>query len=644
VRSTDGGLTWTHVTHAGQAASAIPLPAPWYILLNLLVTVPALILAARGRPNEESIPQSESIADQLVSDRALEAGDPDALNLRSIALGISAFLRNEKTVPPLTIAVTGEWGSGKSSLMNLLRADLVEWGFRPVWFNAWHHQKEQHFLASLVQAIRHDAAPPWWHIGFRARLLWTRCRQHPLVVSALVLVIAVLAGYERSHPDHQIVEPFLAALRDDRFWEFVVSLPDALKDEFAFLISIVSAGTALWKGLQSFAAKPATLLARSSSQPKLGDLDAEISFRGKFAPEFRDVTTALGERSLVLFIDDLDRCQPESVREMLEAVNFLVSSGNCFVILGIDRMRVERYVDIAFGKAAEQEPNFAANYLDKLINIEVPIPAPNDKEALEILKPLDEPEEQSAPWLDRLRAVMAGGWTLRPVALAAVLVWLGFSVGTTMHPPPPAPVTSAPNFAAASPVVQAGILSPSRPPGLKTGEPGDVVAGTARMKLVTQWPVALFLLGIGAVAAWLFTRKPGLVLHDSDEFCDALEAWQPLLMARNRTPRSLKRFINRIRYLAMRQRPQEEGVTMWRAMRAALMGRRLPPPLAPDVQPIPEPVLVALAAMSYATRDGKTHEEAMKASEARHVKRFGTLATEAWRPVFERIGSDVKVN
>ena len=53
--------------------------------------------------------------------------------------------------PGETLGVVGEWGSGKSSLMNLLRADLRDWGFRPVWFNAWHHQKEQHFLASLVQ-------------------------------------------------------------------------------------------------------------------------------------------------------------------------------------------------------------------------------------------------------------------------------------------------------------------------------------------------------------------------------------------------------------------------------------------------------------------------------------------------------------
>ena len=76
-------------------------------------------------------------------------------------MGLSRFLRNENTIPPLTVAVTGPWGTGKSSLMNLAKADLEEYGFRPVWFNAWHHQKEEHLLASLLQNIKLQAIPSW---------------------------------------------------------------------------------------------------------------------------------------------------------------------------------------------------------------------------------------------------------------------------------------------------------------------------------------------------------------------------------------------------------------------------------------------------------------------------------------------------
>jgi KAP family P-loop domain/Photosynthesis system II assembly factor YCF48 len=646
LRSDDGGGTWSHLTAAGVPGFPIPVPAPWYLLVNLLITVPALVFAARGRPNEDAIEQTESIADQLISDRALEAGEPDALNLRSIALGISRFMRNEKTVPPLTIAITGEWGSGKSSLMNLLKADLAEWRFRPVWFNAWHHQKEQHFLASLVQAIRRDASPPWWHVPFRLRLLRTRCKQHPLLVSGLLLAIAVLIGYERSHTeDHRIIDPLIHAVSDGRFWDFVVSLPDKLKDEFAFLVSVIGALTALWKGLQSFAAKPAALLASASAQPKLGDLDDEISFRGRFAPEFRDVTNALGDRPLVLFVDDLDRCQPDSVREMLEAINFLITSGNCFVILGIDRARVERYLNLSFGDAAQGEEHFASNYLDKLINIEVPVPAPNSKEALSILAPAEIAHEAPHPLLDRVRAGMAAAWALKPLAGAALVIWLGIAVGSSLHPaapvitPPPAPskIDTVP------PTTTEFRLTPGRPPAIaryKTGETGTVLPGATRAFVFREWPLPLFLATIVGVGIWLFTRRPGVVVHDSEEFVAALEAWQPLLMNYNRTPRALKRFMNRVRYLAMRQRPQEEEPTMWRMLRAALTGKRMPPPLMPDASPIPEPVLVALAALSYRKSDefAGTVTECKK----RHEQLFGKLHTDQWEQQFRRMASDVR--
>lgn len=646
LKSENGGATWTHITREPSPLPAgIPLPAPWYILVNLLITVPALVLAARGRPSEDSIDQSESIADRLVSDRALKAGEPDALNLGAIALGLSRFLRNEKTVPPLTVAITGEWGSGKSSLMNLLEADLSEFGFRPVWFNAWHHQKEQHFLASLVQAIRNDAAPPWWHIPFRAKLLWLRSKRHPGTVALLLLVIAILFGYESGHDDHRITATIVGAFREGTLAELLVGLPSTLKDEFAILISIAGALGALWKGLRSFAAKPAALLATVSSQASLQDLDKEISFRGRFAPEFRDVTTALGDRPLVLFIDDLDRCQPDSVKEMLEAINYLMTSGNCFIILGIDRTRIERYVKLAFAHAAQDEPEFAANYLDKLINIEVPVPAPNDREAMQILTP-PETSDEMTPTLERLRAAMAWAWRLKPAMFAALILILGMSFGSALRPTP-APemvIADSPSAIATpaqtTPVTQAAALTIN----LSTGTPGTAIAGEMRSRAWGFWPIALLLASTGAVAVWLFTRKPGLVVHDSEEFVAALEAWQPLLVARNRTPRSLKRFINRVRYLAMRQRPQEEEATMWRALRAALTGKRIPPPLVPDTQPIPEADLVALAAMTYASRDGKDHERELQLSIARHEARFGHLEQHRWVPQFERICSDVRVN
>src|SRR6185295_1489850 len=153
---------------------------------------------------------------------------------------------------------------------------------------------------------------------------------------------------------------------------------------------------------------------------------------------------------LVIFIDDLDRCKPDQVLEVLEAVNFLVESGDCVVVLGIDRERVTGCVAIGFkevasmlataekGEAADLEPaprrpaasmlrlaregdeeekaaaevpepappvksesdyqlDYARHYLEKLINMEIPIPPANpDRIGSVLTRTTGSGEEKSA--------------------------------------------------------------------------------------------------------------------------------------------------------------------------------------------------------------------------------------------------------
>src|SRR5437763_17058172 len=117
------------------------------------------------------------------------------------ALGLSRFIRNPKAQPPVTIAIEGEWGEGKSSVMSLLRGDLEKSRYRPVWFNAWHHQSEEQLLAALLQHIKDQAVPPWWHIDnwiFRARLLHFRFREKWLLMIILVLALCGSIAFELS--------------------------------------------------------------------------------------------------------------------------------------------------------------------------------------------------------------------------------------------------------------------------------------------------------------------------------------------------------------------------------------------------------------------------------------------------------------
>jgi len=614
LQSLDDGENWRHVTAEwnGPARDGVAVPPLWYIIFNAFVTLPLLAIAARSLPRDEKTIESDSVAETIGSDRPLEKGDPDPINLRSIALAISRFLRNESTLPPLTVAVTGEWGSGKSSLMNLLRADLTDFGFRPVWFNAWHHQKEEHLLASLLQAVRHQAVPRWWrpeNFFFRLRLIWIRGWKHRANLLLLILFLSLAIGFESKHHTGNVLDQLAKFAQDmsqkDAKTIATELLPQSVLHEILALMSIVAVLGTSWRGLKAFRMNPATLLASVSGSAKVNDLSAEIGFRDKFASEFSDVTKALGERSLLIFIDDLDRCSPASVGDVLEAVNFLVSSGDCFVVIGMDRTRVERYIKVNFKEVSLDEADFSTKYLDKLINIEVPVPEPTDDASTQILVPLHiaAPEGQSNWRL--LRQLAADSLHFWPMALAVVIAVAGFLSGRRAQEPA-MPLNPASALETTAPAVPPPAIpkadsppTPAPPPQtpLKTNQPGDVLQGdVARLHFWIYWPAVLFMIPLIGVGVWLITRPRDLVVHDSPLFLEAINIWRPVIAQKLRTPRALKRFMNRLRYLAMRQRPQEEEMTLWRQLQLWITGkkRETPPPVT---NAIPEPALVALAAM-----------------------------------------------
>lgn len=73
------------------------------------------------------------------------------------------------------------------------------------------------------------------------------------------------------------------------------------------------------------------------------------------------------------------------------------------------------------------------------------------------------------------------------------------------------------------------------------------------------WAALIFL----PVGYWVFSRRSGIVIKDSDDFTNALDIWSKIIFMKNLTPRSVKRFINRVRYFAMCLRREEEGLTLW---------------------------------------------------------------------------------
>ena len=107
-----------------------------------------------------------------------------------------------------------------------------------------------------------------------------------------------------------------------------------------------------------------------------GEENARRTIRD-FRRDFRELLADAGIQTLVVFIDDLDRCLPDTVIETLEAIKlFLFVPGTAFVV-GADEYLIQYAVRQRFPELPGTAAEVGRDYLEKLIQIPVRVPPLN---------------------------------------------------------------------------------------------------------------------------------------------------------------------------------------------------------------------------------------------------------------------------
>jgi len=610
LRSTDGGKTWL-------APKYRRFPAPWYYLTFAPI---AVLLFVSMRKPAPFVRAESSIEDVPWNDRPLTEPGGDRLDYGPLAAGIARFFGNPGTEPPLTIAITGPWGSGKSSLMNLVANAVKRYEYRPVWFNAWHYQSEEFLLPAVLESLRTEAVPRSWTLHglqFRMRLLVLRGMKNWLPALVIMAVLVTTAAYFMRDHDafRQLVENFrsLGTEKSDKFFQSAGLL-------ISSLLSIII----VFRSLNAFGVSGTKVAALLSGSVRLADAGGQTGFRHRFARAFGEVTRALGRNRLVLFIDDLDRCRPDHVLSVLECINFLVTSGDCFIIAGMDRPRVERCVAMRFEEESknigadenadgENDPvtpvRYAQLYLEKLINIEVPVPLAASSRSRELFA-----GDQKEAGDERVRATVFGErlisfgqaaipWVVGAAVLAGA-AYLGYTVLPDRYPqqrPAQTIVVTAPAAAPKSPVASTPAGAPSQPSPEKQSDverPTRFVRPILASRREVLPIIGIVLIVIGGIVRLSIERAK--LEQDSKDFRTALRQWHPLLYAANATPRSMKRCVNRVRYYAMRQRTNPLPLTLPERLVGLIHRLRRLAPLQDDAPlAIPENVLVPVSVVQH---------------------------------------------
>jgi WD40 repeat protein len=364
------------------------------------------------------------------------------------------------TAGPSVITLEGPWGSGKSTLMNLVRNALEtrtgdrndRTGRTPrrltvrevvrtlrrapeaegdedhavrephtapryaaAWFNPWAHQSGEQVWAGLAQTIIEAAAPVLYPTDAHRERYWLKLNLKrmdnyrvlravrrsiaspllgaSLLAVALPLAIALLQfDGSVSLLGEQINSPVLA-----------FTLP------LAFLVAgIVHTAVRYWRGWAVtfmpdaiFRGPIQEMSGYETGSGPSGSAEASAdplrqADRGSLYLRQHDVMRVLSDIAesgyeLVVFIDDLDRCQAATTAEVIEAVNIFLSglAGSRVqvrFVVGMDPHVVAAHLDQLYGDpdnpdsgSLADDPSIGWAFLRKLSQLPVPIPYVGDQ-------------------------------------------------------------------------------------------------------------------------------------------------------------------------------------------------------------------------------------------------------------------------
>ena len=302
-----------------------------------------------------------------------QPAEDDLLDFARYSRPLTDRLVDPKTRTPFTLGILGRWGTGKSTLMSMIRKGLQERGLATVWFNAWRYNEEGALWAALLQSILNQVADDlalsarvWFYLKlFANRLDWptaVRLSLQALARAALVIVPLLLA------------------------WPWLQQWGQGTSPKLARLAGASLAAVLSWWGL----VQPIAKAVREQVPLDLGkfrktyDYKEHISFLDKFREHFVDIVTSLPQKNeahLVVFIDDLDRCQPDRVLQVLDTIMLFLDVRGCIFVLGVDDIVIQKAVELKYKDSREEQ----RQYIEKAIQLAFRMPTLSTKDMREFV-------------------------------------------------------------------------------------------------------------------------------------------------------------------------------------------------------------------------------------------------------------------
>ena len=226
----------------------------------------------------------------------------DSFNISKYINGLVNFIKSCNT--PMTIAVQGDWGTGKTSIMTMIKNELRNSkNLNLVWFNTWQFSQFNlgdklplTMLNKLVNEVSNNK----------------ESENFKYIKKAMVGVADAILG----HISGGALEISSFLDNEENLFEAV----ERLKESFQKLVN-----------------------------EKAGD-----------------------EGRVIIFIDDLDRIEPERAVELLEVLKIFLDCEKCIFVLAIDYSVVTRGVKVKYGNDFSESKG--KSFFDKIIQVPFKMP------------------------------------------------------------------------------------------------------------------------------------------------------------------------------------------------------------------------------------------------------------------------------
>lgn len=213
---------------------------------------------------------------KLLSDEPISNEDEDIFGFKPYINMLGRTVVNSKKLP-FTIGVVGEYGSGKTSIMQLLCNWLIKNGYKTIWFNPWSFKSSKELQGALIRAV-------------------------------------LLKFYMTS--ENQSVK--------QTSWRLLKSIGWPTFDTD---ISAVPGGFASKENIQDIRK---TLVIQSLIEPSI-----QLKIESEFSAVVQEYIGKNGK--FIVFIDATNNFPPENIEMVIESLNTFVEKKHCVFVLGLDQ-------------------------------------------------------------------------------------------------------------------------------------------------------------------------------------------------------------------------------------------------------------------------------------------------------------------